>query len=442
MKMKKSIKIFPIIFLGLLGQSLFSQTDSTWTLEKCIDFALKQNITIRKSELATKRSEVNLDQSKAQRLPFASGSISQNFNLYRNTGTGQSGFSGSQGTNYSVSSGITIFNGSRLTTEIQQARLNISSSEYSLATTKESISLSILNAFLQILYSEELVNNSRKQIESSIEQLKLAAERLTLKAISLTDYSQVKSQLASEKLTLANAESQLAIARINLMQLMEIPAINSFTIEHPELKGILNEQRIPDAKKVFETALSIKPQIKTAALNKQIAALDEKIARSDYYPSLSANAGLSTGYSSQLSGNYPNQINNAIHPAAGLSLSIPIYQRKQIKTNVEIAKIGYNDAELSETDTRNQLRKSIEQACQDVTSAQAEYIASLEKYNATVESSTLSKEKFNQGIINSVDYLVAKTNLIVAESDLLQSKYKLIFSYKILDFYEGTPLSL
>jgi outer membrane protein len=442
MKMKKSMKIFPLVFFGLLGQQLFSQADSTWILEKCIDFALKQNITVRKSELVTKRSEVNYNQAKAQRLPFVDGSISQNFNLSKNTGTGQSGYSGSQGNNYSVSSGITIFNGSRLTSEIQQALLNIKSSEYSLSTTMESISLNILNAFLQILYSEELVNNSKKQIESSVEQLRLARERLTLKAISVTDYSQVKSQLASEKLTLANAESQLAIARINLMQLMEIPASNSITIAHPELKEILNEQRIPDAKKVFETALSIKPQIKNAAVNKQIAALDEKIARSGYYPSLSANAGMSTGYSSQLSGNYTNQINNAIHPSAGLSLSIPIYQKKQVKTNVEIAKIGYNDAELSETDTRNQLRKSIEQACQDVTSAQAEYIAGLEKYNATLESSTLSQEKFNQGIINSIDYLVAKTNLIVAESDLLQSKYKLIFSYKILDFYEGTPLTL
>jgi len=123
-------------------------------------------------------------------------------------------------------------------------------------------------------------------------------------------------------------------------------------------------------------------------------------------------------------------------------LSIPVYQRKQVKTSVETAKIGYKDSELSETDTKNQLRKNIEQACQDVVSAQTEYEASIEKYNATLESATLSDEKFKQGIINSVDYLVSKTNLIVSESQLLQSKYNLIFSYKIVDYYTGIPLTL
>jgi outer membrane protein len=135
-------------------------------------------------------------------------------------------------------------------------------------------------------------------------------------------------------------------------------------------------------------------------------------------------------------------LNDGLRPSAGLSVAIPIYQRRQVKTSVALAEIGYRNAELTEIDTRNELRKNIEQACQDVISAQSQYEASLENYNATHESSALSDEKFNQGIINSVDYLVSKTNLIVAESQFLQSKYNLIFSYKILDFYSGIPLTL
>jgi len=341
-----------------------------------------------------------------------------------------------------VSAGITLFNGFRINNQIIQANLNISSSEYTLAATKESVSLSILNAFLQVLYAEEQVNNSKKQIESIEEQLRLAGERLTLKAITVVDYSQVRSQLASEKLTLANAGSQLSIARITLMQLMEIPVGGIFNVAHPDLVSLLNVQVNPDVKKVYETALSIKPQIRAASLNKEIAALDEKIARGSYYPTISASAGISTGYSSTKSGGYGSQLNDGMFPSAGLSLEIPIYQKNQVKNNIKVAKIGYREAELNETDTKNQLRKSIEQACQDVIAAQVNYSASLEKYNSTLESSQLSEEKFNQGIINSVDYLVAKTNLIVAESELLQSKYNLVFSIKILDFYEGVPLTL
>ena len=320
--------------------------------------------------------------------------------------------------------------------------MDIKGGQYSLETTKESISLNILNAFLQVLYAEEQVKNSEKQIESTTQQLNLATERLALQVISQSDFLQVKSQLASEKLTLANATSQLSITKLNLMQLMELPVTDDFTIISPNLEESLNQNRIPVVQSVFSTALEIKPQVKNAALSKESAALDEQIARAGYYPTLSASAGLSSRYSSVTDNTYFTQLNDGISPSVGLSLSIPVYQKKQVKTSIAVAKIGYQNAELSELDTRNQLRKNIEQACVDVTSAQVEYEASLEKFDSNKESFALSEERFNQGVINSVDYLVAKTNLIVAESQLLQSKFNLIFSYKILDFYSGVPLSL
>jgi outer membrane protein len=439
--MRKLSLIFASV-LFLMSGNLIAQQDGVWTLEKCIEYALDQNITVRKTELSNNRLGLYAEQARAQRLPSASASIGQNFNWTKSTATGESGLTGSNGSSYSLSSGITIFNASRLKNLIKQADLDIESGKYSLATTKESISLSILNAYLQILYAEELVKNSEKQIESTASQLNLAQERLLLQVISQADLAQVKSQLASEKLTLANAQSQLAIAKVNLMQLMELPVTDNFNISHPDLGENINQNRIPDVKSVFEKALSIKPQIKNAEINKDIAALDEKIARAAYYPSVTASAGISSSYSSIGADEYFDQLNDGIRPSAGFSLSMPIYQKKQAKTSVAVAKIGYNDAELSETDTKNQLRKNIEQACQDVFSAQVEYEASVEKYKATLESSALSDEKFNQGMINSTDYLVSKTNLIAAESQLLQSKFNLIFSYKILDFYTGIPLSL
>lgn len=430
------------VFLLAISVDIYAQQDSIWTLEKCINYAFGQNIQIRKSKLSNQRLVLYSEQSRAQRLPSVNASISQNFNWSKSNPAESTGFTGTSGSNYSVNSGVTIFNYSRIDNLIKQAELDLESGNYSLETTKESISLNILNAFLQVLYAEEQVKNSRKQIESTAGQLNLAIERLALKVISQADFSQVKSQMASEKLTLANSESQLAIAKVNLMQMMELPVTSSFGIVHPTLSESLNQHRVPDVKAIYETALSIKPQIKNAELGKKSAELDEQIAKAGYFPTLSASAGISSGYSSSTTDLYFNQLNNGIRPTAGFSLSVPIYQKKQVKTSVAVARIGYLDAELSETDTKNQLRKSIEQTCQDVISAQIEYDASQEKFQATFESSAQSDEKFRQGIINSVDYLVTKTNLIVAESQLLQSKFKLIFSYKILDFYSGIPLSL
>ena len=442
--MKKYIICIGVILSGF--SSLMSgQNGKIWTLNDCIDYALEQNITVRKTHLNNESLGYMADQARAQRLPSINAAVNQNFS-WRRPAAGAA-LTGGTSTSYSVNSGITVFNASRLTNQIRQAELDIENGQYGLETTRESISLNILNAYLQVLYAEELVKNSAKQIESTTQQLNLALERLNVKIISQADYAQVKSQMASEKLNLANASSQLAIAKVNLMQLMELKVTQDFELAQPTLDASLNQHREPRVETVFDTALAIKPQIKSAAISKEIASLDEKIAKADYFPSLSANAGIGTNASNNFADDviedpYMDQLDNALSPSAGLTLSIPIFQRKQVKTSVAMARIGYQTAELSEIDTRNQLRKNIEQACQDVTSAQIAYEVSTEKFNATAESAALSDEKFNQGIINSVDYLVSKTNLIVAESELLQSKYNLIFSYKILDFYSGIPLSL
>lgn len=430
--------IFGVFFL--LSSGLKAQQDSIWTLEECINHALERNIQVRKGELANDRYRYYADQSRAQRFPSLSASLTQNYNWSR--ATGGSGYDGMNGSNISANSSVTLFNGSRLTNQIKQAGLDMEAGQYSLETMKESISLNILNAYLQVLYAGEQVRNAERQIESTQSQLELAAERLAIKLISQADYAQVRAQLASEKLNLANARSQLSIAKVNLEQLMELPVTDGFAIADPNPDEAVNQNRTPDVAEIYQIALGIKPQIKNAEVNKEIAALDEKIAKAGYYPSLSANAGVGTSYSSRMSDPYFDQVNNGISPSLGLSLSIPIYQRKQVKTSVAVAQLGYHDAELSEQNTRNELRKSIEQACLDVTSAQVDYEASLENFSAASESSALSDEKFRQGIINSVDYLVSKTNLILAESNLLQSKYNLIFSYKVLDFYSGIPLTL
>jgi outer membrane protein len=167
------------------------------------------------------------------------------------------------------------------------------------------------------------------------------------------------------------------------------------------------------------------------------------IAKSGYLPRLSLDAGVNTGYSSLQTGSgYSTQLSDRLTPSVGLNLSIPIFDNRQVKSNVELAQIGTRNAELQEIDVKNQLRKEIEQACTDVKSAQIQYEASVERYDAANESYLVAEEKFRQGLINSVDFLVQKTNQITAQSNLLQSKYTLIFDYKILDFYSGVPLTL
>lgn len=442
---KKGIagSVVMVIFLTVSPQFLSAQA-KIWSVDDCIEYAFDKNIQIQKAKVSNDIGQINLTYARSAFLPSLSGSARQNFSWSNQTDniTGSTVFKGSDGTNVSLSSGMTIFNGSKIRNNARKAETDLQADQYNTEVIKETVSLNILNAYLQVLYAEEQVKNSNNQIASTEEQLTRASERYKLGAISNSDYLQVKSQLATEKQTLASAQSQLAINRITLMQLMELPETADFAIEHPDLGNLINQKREPDPVEVYQTALNIKPEVKSAALNLKSANLGVDIAKGGYYPNVSLNTGISTLYSSNAaSSGFANQLSRNISPSVGIAASIPVFLNRQVRTNVEIAKKNTSNAELDEMNTRNQLRKEIEQACQDVQSSQIEFEASTEAYNAVRESFDVASEKFHQGLMSSVDYLIQKTSFISAESNFLQSKYRLIFSYKVLDFYSGLPLT-
>jgi len=436
------ITVLLILFSGFDGKA----QGKTWSLEECINYALNKNISIQKTVLTNDRNQLTADQAQANRLPSLNASASENFNWYKgfDSSTGSYGSSkGSNSTNLSLNSSVSLFNGEKLANKIKQAELDLQSGRFYSESVKESVGLNILNAYLQVLYAIESVSNAEKQIVSTTEQLNLAKERMDLGVISVSDYLQIKSELATEKSTLASAQSTLSMSKITLMQLMELPVDPNFEITSPNFDNLLVDSAQPNAQDIYNQALGIKPQIKNAELSKESAKLGVEIAKADALPSLSMNAGLSTGYSSlTTNSDYTGQLKDKVNPSIGFSLSIPIFQKKQIKTNIASANISVTDAELTEISTKNDLRKSIEQACADVASAKSQYVASQEQNQSSKESYDVTTEKYNQGLINSVDYLIQKTNLITSESKLLQSKFNLIFSFKVVDFYKGIPLAL
>ncbi len=225
------------------------------------------------------------------------------------------------------------------------------------------------------------------------------------------------------------------------MQLMNMPINDSFSIKDPNIDALVKIASESDANLIYKIALGIQPTIKSAELNLESAKMNSKIAQADALPQLSLGGSLGSGYSSDMSGvDFGEQFSNKINPSIGLSLSIPIFQRKKVKTNVKIANIQAQNEELNLIDLKNDLRKYIEQACIDAQIASSNYLALQEQYDAENESYQLSDEMFTQGMINSVDFLTSKNNLVSAENKLTQAKYNVLLQNKIIDYYLGNPI--
>ncbi len=427
-------------FIGVQAQ------DKVWTLDDCLNYAMGQNVDVIKSELSSQTSELDLEQSRANRLPSFSGSANTSYSWDKEVFTESDNFgerTGSNTTNFGLNASMTLFNGFKLQNQVKQADLNLQASQYYSEAIKESLELSILNAYLQILYAQEELANAEEQIAATAEELALSKERMDVGVISMSDYLQIKSELASEKLTAANAKSTLQMAKLDLMQLMELPVTMDFEVESPDFSAMLTNQETPVPVDVYAQSLEIRPQIKQVEAELESTKLNEDIARAALMPSLSLNSGLSTGWSDNITGyDYSEQLKNQFTPSVGLSLSIPIFQNKQGRISVKKAKIATTEAELTQVDTKRELRKNVEQACLDVVTAQTRFDASQEQYESAMQSYDVASQKYDEGLLNSVDFLTVKTDMITSESNFTQAKFNLVFTNKILDYYKGLPIRL
>lgn len=444
-------KLFIALALQLtLLSTPFSQ--EPWTLERCIEYALANNIQVKQQELSVKANEVNYLQSKLDILPTLNlnGNHSYSFGLVTNYITNTKESLKTQASSFSVSTSVPIYNGLQLTNFRKQSNYNLMASVADVERVKNNISLSVASLYLQILYQEELVEVARRQAELSQQQVNRT--RVLVQAGSLPEGSlyDVEALLASDELQLVNAQNQLSLWYLNLTQLLELKTPEGFRIAKPLIPAIDSVKlAIETPVQIFSTAESIMPQIKSANYRLQSSEMGLKIAKGGLHPRLSLGANYNSGAQYRIQDSYDftgdpffTQIKNNASKSVGLSLSIPIFNGLSARNRISTARINLMNAQLALESERNSLYKDIQQAWADAIAAEKKLVAAQKSKSAAEESYRYTENRFNLGLVTALDYTTSKNKLAKAETDLLQAKYELIFKTKILEFYKGLPLKL
>jgi outer membrane protein len=264
---------------------------------------------------------------------------------------------------------------------------------------------------------------------------------------------EIEAQYAREELDVVNAKNRQQLAYLALYQLLELPSTESFLIEKPSLPEIGANISLLNSMDVFKNAVQLRPEVKGAEYKLESARNQLLVAKGNLLPSLSFGGSYNNNYNNKYQ--YPDppygtgetipfgkQLKSNERYGFGISLNIPIFNRFQGKTGVSNAQIQVENNELQLQNTKNLLRKDIEQAYTNALAAFKRYIANQKAVISSKEAFRYTEEKFNVGMINSVEYNQSKNNLSKAQSDLLQAKYEYIFRTKILDFYNGQPIEL
>ncbi len=445
--MKRTAFIF-IIAAGLISQTALHAQDTPahdgpWTLTDCIDHALKNNLSIRQSEISVQQREIELSTAKSRMLPSANASASENFSFGRGlTANNTYDNANTTSTSFNLGGDIPIFSGLDITNGIRAGRLQLQSAVEDLAKAKEDISVAVAQAYVEILYNMEILKVAEIQVGNDEHLLEAVKAKFEAGKVSEADVSAQQASLAQSRMSETQARNSYNLSLLTLSQLLELPSPEGFTIVEPDVDNAA-AALLMKPEDIYNEAVGIKPAVLSAQTMLDYAKVNVARAKGAYLPTLSLSGGIGTNF--YTSSNLPKtpfqeQLRNNFSQYIGLSLNIPIFSRMNTRNQVRTAKLNQTNQEIQLENIKKDLYKEIQQAYYNAVAAQAKYISSFESVQSAERHFILSEEKYRNGKASITDYNDAKTSYLRAESEYLQAKYESVFQTRLLNFYRGLPL--
>ena len=425
------------ILLLLIGSIAPLSAQKRYTLMECIETALENNRNIKQQQLNRQQREIAYSQARADLLPSFNASAGQNFvfgrsigldNVYQNTNSSQ--------TSFSIGADITLFDGLRMKHNIDARKADMHASEADLEKMQDDIVMSVSTAFLQALLNKELLRIAENQLKTTQADIARRTELVNSGKMARGELLEQEAQQATEELNRVQAESNLRLALLDLAQIMELEAFDDFDITAPPAESLISETPLLASETVYESALINRPIIRSMQYRIESSEKEKLMARSQLYPSLSFGANIGTGYynmSGRNNDSFSSQFRNNMSNSLGFSLRIPIFNKFQVRNNINSAELAIANTRLEMDKTKLELRKQIEQAYYNAVGAKSRWDAAQKSVQASQEAFRFAEEKYESGRANSYELFLAKNNLTRVLGEEAQAKYEYAFRLKILE---------
>ena len=457
-----------------LASAIYAQP---WSLQQCVNYAVDHNLQVKQTALNVEQSKIQRDQSYASFLPSINGQLGHNYYWGRTIDPYTNAYKDQevQSDNFGLSSTLILFEGLQLQNTLSQSKLNYMASCKDLEKIRNDISLNVVAAYLQVLYNQDLAAVLSGQVSATSDQRNRMKRMYEIGTASKANFLDLDAQVANDSSSLITAQTQVEQSLLSLMQLLELKSETAkFSIERPP---VADPQDLPsglNTESVYAVALLTQPQIKGNEFRLMAAEKGWAVSKGARLPRLYLSGNWNTSYSTSFkqptsfssstdtvgftTGNdlvivpsitptdfalvpFKKQFNQNRGTGAGVTLQLPIFNGWSARTNVQRARITLEQTRLNDELAKNNLYKSVQQAVLDAVSAKRKYDAVLHSEASMKEAEAFSRQRFELGLINTYEFALAKNNLARAEANLLQAKYDYIFRLKILDFYQGKPLT-
>ena len=466
---------------------LFSQSDRYLDLDltQCIEIALENNLQLKRSKINQELQSIGYSQSILQQTPSLNLFSNYGNNWGRSVDPTTNTFIANS-SNYSgvgIQSSLNLFSGFSVRNNIKKSKTLLQKSVFDLENTTNNVMLSVVSSYLNVLLALDRLDNARFQLNSTQEQLSRISKLVEAGSIPVTNKLNLDAQLAGDELSLIQQENGYRLSILQLKQILLLETRKEIRVLRPNLDAIPSTVIGSNSEEIYEIAIGILPEIKSAEKNAESSLYDLRISKSGRYPTISVSSNFNSNYSSYANRERqfydgfsmePTTIgyltNDPIQTVSSLSLvpnvigsdknftvleqwkdylskslsfsiSIPLFNRYQVSGNIKRAKLNKELADINVIEARNQVRQTIESSYNDALAASKTYNASIKQVRALEESFRIIKSQYDLGSVNYTEYQIANNNLVRAKNDLISSRYDYIFKVKVLDFYQGKELN-
>lgn len=438
-------KILTLLFIISCSFAML-QAQEAWSLQKCVDHARKNSLTVKQAQYGILQSELTNKQARMNLLPNLSASIRGGYqfgrtidpttNEFKNESIGFNGFG--------VDAAVTLFNGMVNNNTIKQSKFDIMASKLDAAAASNDIALQVASAYLSILLAEEQLENAKVRLELSEAQLAQTNKLVEAGSVPANERLDIIAQIARDQQTIIEADNMVNINYLTLKQLLELDPNVDLRIVRPEVVIPAANPEGFSLNEVYTTALGTQPQIEAGEMRIKSAEIAERIAYGQSFPTLNLFAGMSSNYSSLAKDflSYSEQIEQNFGQYVQLSLNIPIYSNHRNRVGLDRARLNTLNQDVANKQAKNLLKTNIQRAIADARAAKESYEASQRSEEAADAAYENAKRSYDLGAINSLEFTTASNNLNQAKVTLIQAKYQYLFNLKVVDFYMGKTIEI
>lgn len=450
--MLKKVFCISLLSIGVLG---FSQ--KKWTIQECVDYAIKNNLQIQAQAYNKDVQTKNLEMAKKEYLPSVSGTINNNANFGQTLVGTSSIRNDSYYNGANVGASMLVFNNGRLEKNIRKTGFDVEASLQDIETIKNNIALQIAQQYLNVMLNREIKKISESAMDNAQKLYDRAKITTDVGTTAQTVLAEAAASLAREKQNVKTAQINVDKALFAMAQLLQLPDYKAFDVVDIPVPDELAPQT-ESVEEVLNIAYQNQPVVKAAETRIKAAEAQTEVVKTNFWPTVTATAGVGSFYNNLLNKNtigtdfvtgqpiternFIQQYSDNFGQQLSLSANIPIFNKGITKLQVEQTKINETIAKNNLEQQKFQLKQDIQQAQFNADSNYEVYLAAIEAERSTKLALDFAEKSYAAGRSTIYDVTIARNNYVNSQGSVAQAKYNYLFSIKVLDFYAGRGINL